>query len=256
MIIGLVLISIILVSSIYVYAAKPASYKQDNRYAKNIKTNRNKGMTQQNIHNYQNSKKWRKLYGVGIPQYQDAVTLEELDEPKLSELEEIYDGLTAEEKLDSKCFWIVWAKGYAWSLDDIPAPQDESFEESTHINMMTLVRPVFDTGEGILFEVKRGVIGHDGERYPVNGFGWLRKGDDVFHMKLLGTEDEITLMIIGKVFRGPSTSTARRHRWFHPVVMVGRLNVDGLEYVIAMRGRAFRMCFPRINAKNEPEETM
>ena len=107
MIIGLVLISFILVSSIVVYAAKPAPYKQDNKYAKNIKTNRNKGMKQQIIHNNQNLKKWRKMYGVGIPNYQDAVTLEELDEPKLSELEEIYDGLTAEDKLDSKCFWIV-----------------------------------------------------------------------------------------------------------------------------------------------------
>jgi hypothetical protein len=110
------------------------------------------------------------------------------------------------------------------------------------MGMRFAAKPVMDTGDGILFKVTRGIVGHDGERYTFEGFGWARKEDGLFYMKLDG--EDIHLKVVGKVFprNVHVASNARRFR-FHRVVMKGKMTVEGEEHYFSLKGRAFRLCF-------------
>jgi hypothetical protein len=116
-------------------------------------------------------------------------------------------------------------------------------------------KPVMDTGDGILFKVPRGTVGHDGDRYQFEGYGWVRKDDGIFYMKLEG--DDIWLKVIGKVYpRLYDAADCVRRLRFHPVVMKGKMSVEGEEYLFALKGRAFRVCLHACEPVAMPEETV
>ena len=191
----------------------------------------------------------------------DAVLLEDLDVETFDEaliegyvLE--YEGLPDEEKHRGRCIWVVVAKGYSWNSD----PSTDAVEARIPMAMRFGARPVMDTGDGILFEVPRGVVGQEGERHEFRGYGWVRKDDGVFYMKLEG--EGVRLRVIGKVYPRPDAAAdcVRRLR-FHPVVMKGKMSLEGEEYQFALKGRAFRLCtcaceaLAKTDEKAEPTST-
>jgi len=114
------------------------------------------------------------------------------------------------------------------------------------------VRPIWKTEKWTLYKVVRGVVGHDGERYPVEGYG-LKRDDGKSFLSLKG--DGITLDAAGRVYGSSSdTDSVRKHCRFHRVVMKGRMTVEGDDYVFAMRGRAFRLCPCSVKPEPLPEE--
>ena len=74
-------------------------------------------------------------------------------------------------------------------------------------------------------------------------------------MKLEG--DDISLKVIGRVYPRlyDATDCVRRLR-FHPVVMKGKMSVEGERYLFAVKGRAFRVCLHTCEPMAMPEETI
>ena len=78
-------------------------------------------------------------------------------------------------------------------------------------------------------------------RARAQGFGWARKEDGVFYMKL--DSENIHLKVVGKVYpRNLDVASYTGRFRFHRVVMKGRMTVEGEDYLFALRGRAFRAC--------------
>ena len=203
---------------------------------------------------YGNAEKIRKGVGIGNVQYIDNLELEELDDVNLDELVKKYNELSDDEKFHIKCVWVLYARGYSWPLEDIPDPTDTNAVDDRYPMVMKITaRPVWDTGDGILFEVNRGIVGHKAEKYPVRGYGWFRKEDRKFYMRLDG--EDIVLRAVGKVLGMNAAVTAKNCCRFYPVVMKGRMTVDGENYVFAMRGRVFRLCICSVEPVPIPEET-
>ena len=148
-----------------------------------------------------------------------------------------YEELPEDEQIHRPCIWVVIARGYSWEVE----PSTDAVNARNWMGMRFAAKPVMDTGDGILFKVSRGIVGHDGERYKVEGYGWARKEDGMFYMKLDG--EDIHLKVVGKVFPKniDVASNVRRFR-FHRIVMKGKMTVEGEEYFFSLKGRAFRLC--------------
>ena len=255
MVLGLILASLIFISSLYVYAEKPATINQYNNNGNQIQNlvTINKKVQPKT----QNEFNWRKHKGIGIPLIDDKVSLEQYDEEKLTTYIEAYSELDEAEKLEKQSIWVLWTKGRGWNLDTIPKTTDEAYQPSNQIGLLITAKPVFDTGDGILFEVKRGTIGYNGERYTLSGFGWLRKDDGVFFMKLEGEDEDVEIKIVGKIFGYPNTSSYSTRRWIYQVILVGKMSKDGEPLcVFVMKGRVFRLCFVSNNKTEDIIESV
>lgn len=239
MMLGLVLATILMASSLFVNAAtiQIMGDKASPQAAATVKpTNPTSSMIKPNPRPH-----------VILPKAVDEI--EDLDEKKIEELESIYSSLDDEDRLKTRSIWILWARGYSWSVDKAA----DAVEQRINCGMRIAARPVLDTGDGLLFEVLRGIVGNDGERYNVRGFGWLRKEDAVFYMKLGG--EGFTLKAIGKVYRRPDVTSARRPHRVHRVAMKGNMQTGEGKYDFFMRGWAFRI-FPRqLKPKPMPEKS-
>jgi hypothetical protein len=179
----------------------------------------------------------------------EPLQIEDIDiAPYIEQYEEQKDDLPEDAKPQNRCIWVVWMRGRSWEDD----PTTDAAESHIPMMMRFTARPVMDTGDGLLFVVPRGVVGHDGERYEIEGYGWLRKDDGVFYLKLDGDAD---IRAVGKVYPRFDADTARRCR-FHRVVMKGKITVEGEDYVFALRGQAFRICLSWFKPKPVPEETL
>jgi hypothetical protein len=189
-------------------------------------------------------------------QIDEELEAEEFDEAVIDNYVEEYEQLKPEEIPDDerpprRCVWIVVSRGYSWETE----PTTESVEPRNHMVLRFVAKPVMNTGNGVLFKVLRGIVGHDDERYKVKGFGWLRKSDGIFFMKLEG--EDIWLKVVGKVYPRPDVTAdcVRRFR-FHPVKMKGKMGVEGEEYCFALRGRAFKLCLCSCDTLVKPEEAV
>jgi len=117
--------------------------------------------------------------------------------------------------------WLVHVRGFSWATADT-----EDTEARNPIGMNLAVRKVKTTEKGVLYEVIRGVVGHDGERVKVEGKAVLL-GNGVFAMKLHG--EELELKAVGRI--APARIGVR-------VAMKGKLVDDGEDYRFKMTGRA------------------
>lgn len=187
-------------------------------------------------------------------QVQDELEDEQFDDEIIDRYVEEYEQLGPSEIPESepsrRCIWIVIARGYSWK----PEPTTDSSVTRIPLILKFGAKPVMDTGDGILFKVLRGIVGQDDERYKIEGYGWLRKNDGIFYMKLEG--EDIWLKVVGKVYPRPDvTADSIRRLRFHPVTMKGKMGVEGDEYYFALKGRAFRICLSS-STLIKPEEVV
>lgn len=184
-------------------------------------------------------------------QLEEDLDVESVDEALIEKYVQEYEKLPDDQKPHGRCIWVVVAKGYSWKTE----PTTDAVEVRIPMAIRFGAKPVMDTGDGILFKVPRGTVGHDGDRYEFEGYGWVRKIDGVFYMKLEG--DDVWLKVIGRVYPRlyDATDCVRRLR-FHPVVMKGKMSVEGEGYLFALKGRAFRVCLYACEPVAMPEETV
>ena len=166
---------------------------------------------------------------------------EELDPAQLEAigLEDIiaeYENIPEDEKQDGECVWILFARGYAWDenvvVDDVASP-----EGRYRTGMRIVAKPVWASPWGLFYEVTKGVVGHNGTRYEVTGYGLAKDG--YFYMTLDG--EDMDLQCVGKIFPLPQLSAANCPRRFR-VAMKGNMVVEGEDYTFKMRGWTFRRC--------------
>jgi len=143
--------------------------------------------------------------------------------------------------------WLVHVRGFSWAAADTA-----DTEERNPMGMNLAVRKVKTTEIGVLYEVVRGVVGHDGERVKVEGKVVLL-GDGVFAMKLHG--EDLELKAVGRI--APARVGIR-------VAMKGKLVDDGEDYRFKAAGRAipirpmwaWRRSAPAVDeARPEPSTT-
>jgi len=155
----------------------------------------------------------------------EAEPLAELDVDDLDEAEaesmigNVEDAAATEEAPGP--IWLVHVRGFSWAAADT-----EDTEERNPMGMNLVVRKVKTTEIGTLYEVVRGVVGHNGERVKVEGKAVLL-GDGVFAMKLHG--EDLELKAVGRI--APARIGVR-------VAMKGKLVDDGEDYRFKMTGRA------------------
>jgi len=193
--------------------------------------------------------------GSGSIQIEDELEAERFDEEIIDRYVEDYELLEPEEIPEDepprRCIWIVMSRGYSWETE----PTTDSVEPRIPMVLRFTAKPVMDTGDGVLFKVLRGIVGHEDERHEIEGYGWLRKDDGIFYMKLEG--EDIWFRVVGKVYPrlDVAADCVRRFR-FHLVVMKGEMGVEGIEYLFALKGRAFRVCLCSCDTLVKPEEAM
>ena len=173
--------------------------------------------------------------------------LPEYIEDEIDQLLDDYAAMPETEEHPTRTLWIMWARGASWPIEDEAAVNDEAPDERIPTGMRLAIKPIIISEDIVVFKVLRGVVGHNGTRYEVEGIGALIKEDGIFVMKLDG--EGISLKCIGKV---------QGRRWSLAVAMRGRMTVDGTDYAFLMRGRAFRLmpckarAVPEIEAKVDP----
>jgi len=187
------------------------------------------------------------------PEQDDDVELDELDEVNIDEIVKEYKALPEEERKLGRYIWIVWAKGLSWKRNELPVFTDAESAEGIPVGMNIAVKPIWRTDKWTLYKVVRGAVGHDDDRYPVDGYG-LKRNDGKFFLSLRGKG--ITLDAVGRVYRYHTTADSVRRPWPLRVVMKGRMTVDGYDYVFAMRGRAYRLWLRPVKPEPLPEETV
>ena len=244
MMLGLVLVTVLMVSSLYVNA-KVQEQKLDKVEAKPAA--QLNGPVQAVTASLSNAAPTRARPSLSTVQVEDDLDAENLDEVDLAPYIAEYEALPEEEHIRRRCIWIVVARGHSWKVE----PSTDAVDARNPMGIRFRARPVMDTGDGILFKVPGGVVGHDGERYKVEGYGWARKTDGVFYMKLDG--EDIHLKGVGKVYPRNLDVASNTGRFrFHRVAMKGKMTVEGESYLFALRGRAFRACIRPVEAVVEP----
>jgi len=173
-----------------------------------------------------------------ITEQDDDVELDDLDEVNVDEIVKEYEAMPEEERKPGRYIWIVWAKGLSWKRNDIPVYTDAESAEGIPVGMNIAVKPIWRTEKWTLYKVVRGAVGHDDDRYPVEGYA-LKRSDGKFFLSLRGRG--ITLEAVGRVYRLHTTTDSGKGSWPLRVVMKGRMTVEGDDYVFAMRGRAYRL---------------
>jgi hypothetical protein len=166
---------------------------------------------------------------------------------EVDQLLDDYAAMPETEEHPTRTLWILWARGTSWPLEDEVAVYDVAPDDRIPAGMRLAIRPIIASEDIVVFKVLRGVVGHNGTRYEVEGIGALIKEEGIFVMKLDG--EGISLKCIGKI---------QGRRWSLAVAMRGRMTVDGADYAFVMRGRAFRLmpcrsrAVPEIEAKVDP----
>jgi hypothetical protein len=165
----------------------------------------------------------------------------EYDEAEIDALLKEYEGVTVSEDGTRRPLWLLFARGFSWELDNAVSFNDEVPEERIPTGMRLAIKVVLATEDFTVFKVVRGVVGNDGVRHKVEGYGVLFNEERFFFMKLQGEEFE--LKTIGRI---------HGTKWGIRVTMKGKMSVDDTDYGFRMRGRAWRIR-PRLQ-KAVPEE--
>jgi len=177
--------------------------------------------------------------------YLNCSLVDELPEYIGEEIDQLLDDYAAmpeTEEHPTRTLWILWARGASWPIENEVAVNDEAPDDRIPAGMRLAIKPVIASEDIVVFKVLRGIVGHNGIRYEVEGVGALIKEEGIFVMKLDG--EDISLKCIGKV---------QGRRWSLAVAMRGRMTVDGTDYAFVMRGRAFRLIEMSGSTSSDPE---
>lgn len=256
MMLGLIIVTILMVPTILAHAQTDA-YNVEGPEVKFIKARYvpMKTFSMGNINRIQVENSFANMQKIrqatNTVQLEEDLDVESVDEALIEKYVQEYEKLPDDQKPIGRCIWVVVAKGYSWKFE----PSTDAVEARILMAIRFGAKPVMDTGDGILFKVPRGIVGHDGDRYEFEGYGWVRKDDGIFYMKLEG--DDVWLKVIGKVYPrlNDATDCVRRLR-FHPVVMKGKMSIEGEGYLFALKGRAFKVCLHACEPVAIPEETV
>ena len=184
----------------------------------------------------------------------DDIQLADIDESIIAEIDakvKEYEELPEEEKKPhGPGLWVVVARGLSWKSNTIPE-LSEVAPEAIPMGMRFYAKAIWGNSDWTLYRLGRGIIGHDGERYHVDGYALYKKETRKFYLVLDG--DGVSLQAVGRVY-GPHADlvAANCRRCLH-LSMKGRLSIDGDGYVFALRGRAFRLHILRAKPVQEAE---
>jgi hypothetical protein len=176
------------------------------------------------------------------------IKLADIDESIIAEIDarvKAYEELPEEEKKPhDPSVWIVVARGFSLKSNSFPE-LSEVAPEVIPMGMRFYAKAIWGNIDWTLYKLGRGVIGHDGERYHVDGYALYKKETGKFYLVLDG--DDVSLHVVGIVY-GPHTDlvAANCRRSLH-LAMKGRMSIDGDGYVFALRGSAYRL--PTLRAK-------
>ena len=102
------------------------------------------------------------------------------------------------------------------------------------MGMRFFAKAIWGNEDWTLFKLRRGIIGHSGERYHVDGYALYKKENGRFYMVLDG--EGASLQAVGKVYGPNADITATNCRRYLRLGMKGRITIDGDGYVFALRG--------------------
>jgi hypothetical protein len=182
------------------------------------------------------------------------IQLAEIDESIVDEIDakvKAYEELPEEEKKPHvPGVWIVVARGLSWKSNSIPE-LSEIAPEAIPMGMRFYAKAIWGNSDWTLYRLGRGIIGHDGERYQVDGYALYKKETGKFYLVLDG--GGVSLQAVGRVY-GPHTDlTAANNRRCLHLSMKGRMMIDGDGYVFALRGSAYRLPILRAKPVQEAE---
>jgi hypothetical protein len=155
------------------------------------------------------------------------VEVPEYDEAEVDALLKEYEGVTVPDDGAKRPLWFLFARGFSGELDDAVSVNDVAPEERMPAGMHLAIKVVLTTEDFTVFKVVRGVVGNDGERYNVEGYGILFNEERFFVMKLQG--EGLELKTIGRVHGA---------RLGVKVSMKGKMSVEDTDYGFQMKGRA------------------
>ncbi len=176
------------------------------------------------------------------------IQIAEIDDAIIAEIDTLvkaYEELPEEEKKPhAPSVWVVVARGLSWKRNSIPEVSETTLE-GIPMGMRFYAKAIWGNQDLTFYRLGRGVIGHDGERYHVDGYALYKKETKKFYLVLDG--DDVSLQAVGKVYGPNADLSAANSRRCLRLAMKGRTSIDGEDYVFALRGYAYRL--PILRAK-------
>ena len=170
---------------------------------------------------------------------------------KIDTLVKAYEELPEEEKKPHvPGVWVVVARGFSWKRNSIPEVSETTLE-GIPMGMRFYAKAIWGNQDWTLYRLGRGVIGHDGERYHIDGYALYKKETCKFYLVLDG--DGVSLQAVGKVYGPNADISAANCRRCLRLAMKGRMSIDGEGYVFALRGFAYRLPILRAKPVEEAE---
>jgi hypothetical protein len=178
----------------------------------------------------------------------DDIQLEEVTPEILDEIDalvEKYEELPDEEKkTHRRGVWVVVARGLSWKSGSIPEVS-EIAPECIPMGTRFYAKAIWGNTEWTLYRLGRGIVGHDGERYKVDGYALYIKESKKFYLVLDG--EGVSLQAVGRVYGHNADLASVKGPRCLRLAMKGRMSVEGDPYTFALRGYAFRL--PILRAK-------
>jgi len=253
MVLTLILVSSLLMTTISVQASGNSISEYSNTKTKNVQLQTRKKAFSPQIPIRAQLKTTAKI--TKVIDYTENIQLDEVNDEILAEIDtlvEEYEQTPEEKRPTIRGLWVVWARGLSWKTNSIPETS-ETAPEGIPMGTKFYAKAILGTQEYTLYKLARGIIGHDGERYQVDGYALYKKATGRFYLVLDG--EGVSLQAVGRVY-GPNADLASNngHRCLR-LSMKGRISINGDGYVFALRGIAHRRFFLKAIAVRDSEIT-
>ena len=175
----------------------------------------------------------------------EGISLDDVSPETVAEKVAEYESIPEEDRVPQRGVWIVYTRGLAWQQNTLPTLTSE-IPEGEPVALRMIARAIWNTEEFILYKISRTVIGVNGQRYKIDGYALYIKETAMFFLSLEG-DGVSAFCAIGKVYP-PVTDCVKCCRVLR-VAMKGKMTVEDVDYVFAMRGYAHRLWLRRCIAK-------
>ena len=190
-----------------------------------------------------------------LSHFTEEIQVEEIDEEVLAEINTLaveYEAIPEDERPTIPGVWIVTARGLSWKPNTV-SETSEVAPECVFMGTRFYAKAILGTPEWTLYRLGRGIVGHNGERYKVDGYALYKKETGKFYLVLDG--EGVSLQAVGKVYGPHADLAAYQNCRCLRVAMKGRIKVEGEDWVFALRGIAHRRWFHRALAINDADVT-